>query len=273
MYKIATYNVQNLFLHGEGEPKPEQAVRPLVRMVDQVQADVLLLQEVGSAASLRSLNERLRQPYAHIRLLAGNSDRSIHLALLSRLRFTAHHHREVVLRDEEEGILTDFASLDDAEQQRRTPLRVQRDIPLVEFDDFALFGVHLKSRTNNAWRALSAETIRRAECQLLAQLATNFLETNPGKMVLAAGDFNDNPSARALGSLADVFVDPMAARLKRAGKQPTTYWPKRRMRMDRILIDRRHAECAIADSASIHANRMAETASDHYPVSLQIEIP
>ena len=45
--KLATYNLKDLFLNGEGPAKSGKALRPLARMIDQIDADLIALQEVG----------------------------------------------------------------------------------------------------------------------------------------------------------------------------------------------------------------------------------
>ena len=67
----------NLFLAGEGPTKPGKSLRPLARMIDQVAADVMLVQEVGSTASLQLLNQRLAKPYEYCAAVVGNSNRRI----------------------------------------------------------------------------------------------------------------------------------------------------------------------------------------------------
>ena len=155
---IATYNLKNLFLNGEGVTKPVAEVRPLRRMLEQVNADVLLLQEVGSLASLRALNEGLPQAYAYADLVMGNSDRSIHLGVLSRYPVQLVSHRDAALLDEQGAPLHEFANEAAASRGVLTPLTFSRDLLRVDVLQYALplsiFVVHLKSRTNRLWREI-----------------------------------------------------------------------------------------------------------------------
>ncbi|MFV2089978.1 MAG: hypothetical protein ACC642_04935 [Pseudomonadales bacterium] len=96
--RLATYNVKNLFRDGAAErAKPDREFSSLVGSVNKLGADVLLLQEVGSRAALNELNARLKSPYGHADVLLGNSDRDIHLAILSRHPFCLTSHRERTL--------------------------------------------------------------------------------------------------------------------------------------------------------------------------------
>ena len=75
-------------------------------MIDQVGADILAVQEVGSMASLTHLNNRLAKPYAESCVVEGNSNRAIHLGVLSRfpVRVTSHRERHLVDPDGEERV-------------------------------------------------------------------------------------------------------------------------------------------------------------------------
>lgn len=85
------------------------------------------------------------------------------------------------------------------------------------------------------------------------------------------GDLNDLLSSDALQPLRELpLQDVVGVQLRRAGRNPSTYWPKRRMRIDHILLDATLVARLVPDSAIIHANNMARTASDHYPVSVTL---
>lgn len=275
--RISTYNLKNLFLCGEGPPKPQSEVRPLLRMFTQVDADLCMLQEVGSLASLQALNAGLVQPYPFAALLPGNSDRSIHLAVLSRMPVRLSSHREKVLLDVAGNALLEYATEPAAIAKQLTPLRFSRDLLRVDVAGLeaplSLFGVHLKSRTNRPWRALAADVIRTAECAMLCRLIEQFQQAHPHTLVGLCGDFNDRLSSDALAPLAGLEMsDPLGQVLQQSGHNPSTYWPKRRMRIDHILLSREAAQRVVEGSPEIHANRMAQTASDHYPVSLVLNV-
>ena len=275
--RIATYNLKNLFLAGEGPAKAAAEMRPLVRMLAQVDADVMVLQEVGSLASLTELNQRLAQPYAHSGLLPGNTDRSIHLAVLSRYPLRLVSHRHSVLLDEQQRPLQEYPSEQAALDGALAPLRFARDLLRIDVQGLAyplsLFAVHLKSRTNRPWRALAADEVRAAESRMVSELVTRFRKDHPEALVFLCGDFNHRLTSDALAPIAALgLCDPLGALLKVSGRNPSTYWPKRRMRIDHILVCESGAARIVPDSAQIHANRMAQTASDHYPVSVELDL-
>ncbi len=241
-------------------------------MIDQVAADTLVVQEAGSAASLATLNARLASPYEHQGLLPGNSGRSIHIGVLSRHPFELTSHRDMALTDAAGNALVWYPDESAARNDEPAELRMQRDVVLVEMRvqncHLALFGVHLKSRANAPWQRLAAEDMRAAEVRALAGLIAGYRERQPQSVIAVLGDFNDRWSADSLAPLRDLgLIDPLGAELKQRGRNPSTYWPKRRMRIDHILFARGGATNPV-----IHINHMARQASDHYPVSLELDI-
>ena len=290
--KIATYNLKNLFLSDEGALKPRHEVRPLARMIDQVEADILALQEVGSQASLEQLNGLLEKPYEHCHCLPGNSNRSIHIAVLSRIKPQICSHRDRQLWDEHGHPIEYFASEAELAKGVMQPLRMQRNVVQIEFSDFrssasggqpvdqpsdtprgiTLFAVHLKSKGNAPWQTLGSDLIRAAECRLLAQLVLDYQQRIENIPIVVLGDFNDLAASDALKPLRALKLhDPLGDQLLRMGRNPSTYWPKRGQRLDRILLCANAVNDYVENSAMIHASQMARQASDHFPVSLQVE--
>ena len=278
--RFATYNLKNLFLSRDGEaseiayPKPNKEVRPLARMIDQVNADVMVLQEVGSLEALERLNGRLQNPYPHLVCLPGNSRRSIHLGALSRLAVRASSHREADLTTPDGAALMGFADEAGAARDERVPLKLQRDVLCLELDTFTAFVVHLKSQGNAPWQETPAHEIRAAEARMAASIVAEYEAEHPGVPLLVAGDFNDVLSSDALAPIRDLrFYDVLGASFKDTGVRPSTYWPKRRMVIDLLLLSDAFAARYVTDSVTIHRSQMARTASDHYPVSLQVQFP
>lgn len=275
--RIASYNLHNLFLAGEGPVKPAKQVRPLARMIEQVDADVLVVQEAGSTASLEALNQRLAQPYPVCEVVPGNSNRSIHLGVLARVPVRLKSHRDVQLLDQQGRPLEYYADDAAAAARRTSPLGFFRDLLRVELDagagrPLALFGVHLKSRTNQPWQLHAADVMRQAECRAICTLIGAYRRRHADALIALLGDFNDLLSSAALAPLKSLGLhDPLGEQLRRAGRNPATYWPKRRMRIDHILVSAELRRWALPDGAVIHISHMARTASDHYPVSLMLD--
>jgi endonuclease/exonuclease/phosphatase family metal-dependent hydrolase len=277
--RIATYNLQNLFLAGEGPLTPQKRLRPLVRMIDQVAADLMVVQEVGSQASLQAVNAQLARPYPHCHVVPGNSVRNIHLGVLSRQPVNLSSHRSVQLSDQNDQPLAFYANQEQASLQQPVNTGFFRDVLLIETQlldqcPLALFGLHLKSRTNQPWQLHSAQTYRLAECQALQKIVMAYANANPQRGLGLLGDFNDLLSSDALQPLQKLpLIDVIGVQLRQSGRNPSTYWPRRRMRIDHILLDQRLSGAMVDGSAVIHASNMAQSASDHYPVSLQLKAP
>ena len=186
--KLATYNVRNLFLAREGEapamyPKPLREVRPLARMIDQIGADLLMLQEVGSYEALTVLNERLASPYPHVVCLPGNSTRSIHLGALSRLPLTAASHKDMPLVGASGSPILGYADEAASVRGALVPLGLQRDVLRLECDALTAFVVHLKSQGNPPWQVAPAHEVRFAEAQLTARLVAAYIAEHPTRPV------------------------------------------------------------------------------------------
>jgi len=266
--------VRNLFLADEGPQKPAKEVRPLIRMIGLVDADLLVLQEIGSKTTLSKLNERLDRPYPYIGLCAGNSRRSIHLGVLSRLPIKLTSHAKRVLTSENNEPLYWYASEEDMRSATLSPLLLQRDVLQVSVtraggELLTIFAVHLKSKTNPAWQPFAAEEIRAAEVRCLVDIVLGYQQSKLPLVVV--GDFNDTAKSEVLKILDQLkLYDPMEEQLKIQGKNPSTYWPKRRSRIDRIMVGEKEGPQVVPQSPTIHIGHMARTASDHYPVSLSI---
>jgi endonuclease/exonuclease/phosphatase family metal-dependent hydrolase len=281
--RIASYNVQNLFGEREadcngGLVKPRTALKALAGTIGHLGADVILLQEVGSIEVLDTVNGSLNDPYPFRAVLPGNSDRGIHLAILSRAPFELTSHRDLTLTDPGGNVLLEYVSEADAQADRALPVRIQRDLMLAELHVadqgvLALFNVHLKSKTNRPWRRLAADDIRAAEVRHVAARISDYLAAHADRPVILGGDFNDLRSSEVLKPIFDLpLSDPMGEVLAVTGSNPSTYWPKRRMRLDFLLLSSAARASLVQDSARIHASQRARRGSDHYPISVDLEL-
>ncbi len=280
--RIASYNVQNLFDETDagangGAVKTPAALKALSGTIEALRADVILLQEVGSHRVLNRVNDALKRPFPFTSVLPGNSDRGIHLGILSREPFELTSHRTLTLWDESGMALLEYASEADAAAERATPVRIQRDLMLAEVDladqgVLALFNVHLKSKTNRPWRRLAADDIRAAEVREVAARIGEYLLEHADRLVILGGDFNDLRSSAILRPIFDLpLSDPLGESLAASGSNPSTYWPKRRMRLDFLLLGETARDRMVGDSATIHASQRARRGSDHYPISIDLD--
>lgn len=195
-FRIATLNLDNYLVMDrwvdgawrKAYPKPEREVLAVHAAIQAVEADVLVVQEVGSEAFLRELQgdlKRLGLDYPYIIHLQGN-DRARHVAVLSRVEPAQ------IIRHQD----LDFAYFDRRQAVSRGLLEVVFELAGAE--PFRLYALHLKSRrtTEKAdpgsvrWRVREAEACR-----------DRILERGESSGIsayLVAGDFNDDPGSGTL---------------------------------------------------------------------------
>ncbi len=256
--------------------KPQREVNALAKTIDWVNPDLLCLQEVGSLTALEDINSLLKRPFPEVRLAETNSNRGIHLGFMSRYPLRLHSHRDLPLLDETQQPLSDLASPTATEFSE---LKLQRDIAVAELalshqpPVFAA-NLHLKSAGKRAWQTLSPLTVRTAECQVLAQVIRNYQTQAPDSPLLVMGDFNDNPTSSAFAALdklpAGTLFDPLMRELVPANPRLSTYWPRRRTRIDRILLNAVAKQSYQLGSIRLWGNKRAEVASDHFPLSIDL---
>lgn len=258
--------------------KPQRELRALARTLDRVEADLVALQEVGSQRALEDLNSLLKRPFEHLALAPSNSIRGIHVGFLARSPFELDCRLHPILTDGDGSPLSELATANSAEL---TPLRIQRSIAIARLKPanaptLHCLGVHLKSPGRRPWHTLSPLTIRLAECRLLAEVIDDLKQTHPDSPLVILGDFNDAPTSAAFAPLEEltsgVLFDPLLRELVPANPRLTTYWPKRRTRVDRILLDQEAAAHYQRGSMRIWTGNTAEVASDHFPVSLDLDL-
>ncbi len=194
---VATYNVQNYTLADRRAadgfrpdyPKPEAEKAALRAVIRALNADVLVLQELGGPAFLAELRRDLASegadyPYGEAMLA---SDEARGLAVLSRVPLGALvAHRD--LRARRRGT-------EEAEPVRRGLLQVE--VPRAE-GALTLFVVHLKSRLAVDKDDPRAEDQRVAEAQAVRDRILEVFPLPTEARFLVLGDFNDLPGSRTL---------------------------------------------------------------------------
>jgi len=256
LVRVCTYNCMNLFAW---TAEPQEPVNP-------------------AKPALEDINTLLKRPFPVVQLAETNSNRGIHLGFMSRYPMHLHSHRELPLLDETHQPLSDLASPTATEYSE---LKLQRDIAVAELEVanqppvFAA-NLHLKSAGKRPWQTLSPLTVRTAECQVLADVIRNYQIQVPDSPLLIMGDFNDNPTSSAFAALdnlpAGTLFDPLMRELVPANPRLSTYWPKRRTRIDRILLNEVAKQSYQLGSIRLWGNKRAEVASDHFPLSIDLRM-
>ncbi len=197
---VASYNVQNYTLADRRAPdgfrpeypKPEAEKAALRAVIRSLNADVLVLQEIGGPAFLAELrrdlaSEGVSYPHGEA-MLAADEDRG--LGVLSRVPLgvvTAHTDLRARRRGAEE-----------AEPVRRGLLQVE--VPRAG-GALTLFVLHLKSRLAVDADDPRAEDQRVAEAQAVRDRVLALFPDPSTARFLVLGDFNDLPGSRALQAM------------------------------------------------------------------------
>jgi endonuclease/exonuclease/phosphatase family metal-dependent hydrolase len=262
--KVASYNVKNLFdgiLDNPHNPKekakPARELRAMAQVMRQLNADVIVMQEVESESTLRKFRDQYLKDsgYQTIHVHEGNDLRGIDVALMSRWPVTAiQSHRQVTFQ---------------AGEYRRKFSRdlLQAEILTPENYRFTVFAAHLKSKIGGA----QSDLIRAAEANAIQQIILNFQRQYPEKNFLIAGDFNDTPDAEALSPLLHPHnpagLKDLAALELGVGSAVFSYHPRKyRSRIDYILTAPAMQPEYIPRSLHILKSKEAFEASDHLPL-------
>lgn len=265
---LATYNVEN---YGSVDrmteagfrsdyPKPEAEKTALRTVIRALHADVLALQEIGSASALEELRRDLKAEgleYRHSAFLEA-ADAERHLALLSRLPLLAIRlHASLA-----------FAYRGGEERVKRGLLEA---VVGTASGDLTIFVLHLKSHLTEwpddpeaaARRAAEAGAIRACVCE-------RFPDRSSGRFVIL-GDCNDGARSPALRRLAYAGAAAVAWRLPAVdsrGEAWTEFYRRGEsyVTLDHVLVSPQLRAAVCGGSARIYDGPGVGEASDHRPV-------
>ena len=270
---MATYNIENYVStnrmteagYRKDYPKPESEKRALRTVMRALNADVLVLQEMGPRAYLDELQRDLKAEgldYPHV-ALAEAADADRHVALLSRRPLkavTTHSDLE-------------FTYFGAKERVKRGLLEVT--IATVE-GDVTIFAVHLKSRfTDRPDDALS--TIRRiGEATAVRDRVLKRFPVPVKARFVILGDCNDSKSSKPLERLhvrgKTVITELLPAADSRgetwthAFRRDDTY-----TRVDYVFVSPGLRSAVEGGVAQIFDGDGVRAASDHRPVTLTLQ--
>jgi len=280
-FRLASYNVRNLFNADHVHAKKNREIRALAEVLTMLDADFVCIQEVASTEALTLVNERLKHPFDYCKVHSGNYYRGLHLGTLLRTQSCAiavASHGAVALTDEDGNILEDYANPPDARVQKVSPLKIQRDIlqtDLLRGADvlMTVFSVHLKSHGVADWRLLENDVIRGAEVRALIATVADYSARHPGQPVCIAGDLNetnDRPLLKKIVSELDLYDALEIDWVQTASTPSYSYqnYPSR-ARLDYLLLNKAARARYVENSACIHGSPSGRVASDHYPVSVE----
>ncbi len=272
---LATYNVEN---YGPADrvtedgyhrdyPKPESEKRALRAVIVALNADVLALEEMGSAAYLDELRRDLKgtgldYPYA-VLLDADDADR--HVALLSKrpLKSVVKH--------------TDLAFTYFGEKTK-----VKRGLLEVTIaatgGDVTIFAVHLKSRISDRADDPLSATRRASEAVAVRDRVLRRFPEPANEHFVLLGDCNDGKTSRPLEALAKRGKTEIANILPVAdsrGETWTHYYQKEETytHVDQVLVSAALRAFVRGATARVYDGPGVREASDHRPVSVVLDLP
>lgn len=219
--KIALLNAENLFLLFDHPPTNDHTkldeiqwqklstsiypnkhlgkLKELARTFKDMDADIILLCEVGGPESLKHFNELFLENKYSTALMEGNSDRNIDVGFLVRKNLpfyfdlATNKHRLINFNYDNERHLKiqpeHKLSRDCAELKL---FQRDADKPFLN-----ILLTHLKSRLDPEKKDPSGFARRQAELKTVIDITNEVIKRNPNVPLILAGDFNGNASAKA----------------------------------------------------------------------------
>jgi endonuclease/exonuclease/phosphatase family metal-dependent hydrolase len=261
------YNLENYSLterrgdsgRREVAPKKEASIAAIVRVIAQINPDILGVCEMGPPGAFEDFRHRLE--IAGLRFtdseFVNGPDPDRHLALLSRYPIIARHSRPDI----------SFELHGAMEKVRRGILDVT--IGVNNNYDLRLVGAHLKSKLS----APEGEALlRRNEAHLLRQHVESILKVNPATNLLVYGDFNDTKNEPAIQEIIGPNGGPEHLSdlplQDENGDRWTHYWKFADLysRIDYILVNQGLFPEINPSGSRIFRSANWNEASDHRPV-------
>lgn len=197
--KICLYNVENLFLLKGKDTyvKPQEKVQWLARTILEIDADIVMLCEVGGLYNLDLFNSKYLNNKYYPALIPGNSDRGIEMGYLIKKELP-YFHQILSHKDMELGFNYphEIKTAQNSGAQL-TSHKFSRDISelrLIENNKIKLifFLVHLKSKLDKDSVDFNGNLRRKAEVNKLVETYNLRRSEFPDAPIIVAGDFNGN---------------------------------------------------------------------------------
>jgi len=271
--KIATYNVENYGAinrrtpHGfrTNYPKSEAAKRALRQTIREIDADILVLQEMGPIEYLFEFQRDLKSEgidYPYSALMRGPDERR-HIAALSRVAFADVHEHSPLRFTYQDG----FADV------KRGLLELHVE---TAHGPLTLWAVHLKSRYTDNKSDPESAIRRAAEARRIREFIVQRIADTDTDLYLILGDFNDtkaSPTLRYFMQRGNLNIFELLPTSDSHGEYWTyhnarddTYW-----RVDHILVSPALSPFVRNGSAQIANGPQVRAASDHRPISVTLD--
>ena len=255
-WNVHNYNVSNRRVSGGrwiSYPKPENERNAVCEILAKIDADVILLQEMGDITYLRDLHSRLSKVgKEYSTAIVSAYDAPSRLAILSRIKPSK---------------IFDFSDTQIIVKGEKTySPRGTLGVKLyVAGEVFYAFSIHLKSKVGAKKKDEAFIPFRFAELRAIRKR----VESSVGKnaKIIYGGDFNDDPKRRFLRNLGDV---ELLQQYDMLGFSHTYHWEKKNIfyKYDFFVVTQSLVPF-IKDKAVIVPNGIA---SDHRPVYVDISV-
>ncbi len=269
-YNLANYTLTNRQIEGAflaAYPKPENEKTALRRVLHDLDADILALQEIGGDEFLRELQRDLRREglvYAEAVVLdAVDPHRKI--GVLSRRPLT-HVGRHTDL---------DFKYFTGRESVKRGMLEVRFD---TRAGEVALFVVHLKSRWTERRDDPEARERRGREATAARGRVLALFPDPAEARFIIAGDFNEGPLHRPVRAFSRIGERAISALVPAADSRGETWTYHYRRndeysRVDFVMVSAPLIPWVRAGRGHIPDGPLVRRASDHRPVVVTFDVP
>ena len=266
---FAAYNVANfspLAEAGQAKPgKSGKATQALIRVIREINPDILGVCEMGSPAQFAHFRELLSQAglaYPEYEYLEA-ADPQRHLALVSRYPIVARHSQGEIAFDADGN----------HEKVRRGILDVT--VRLADGVELRLLGVHLKSKLPTRE---GEELLRRHEGDQVRRHLEAIGRDGPPGPLLLYGDFNDTRDQPVLRQIAGVrgsagALTPLP--LEDAhGDRWTHYWKVNDVysRIDFLFVNKAAAALVVREKSYLYRSPFWSEASDHRPLVARLRV-
>ena len=260
---VATLNVLNLFddkddpYHNDEKTatKLRDDLDLLAESIHQIDADVLVLQEVENRGYLELFNRALLSDlaYQYVVLTEGNDRRGIDVAVLSRVPIgPVTSYRHLQFPDTNGNEMSFHRDL------LHTRLEPEEGLPI------DLFAVHLKSQ----YGGKKSDARRTGEARAIRQVLDDLFAHNPKARIIICGDFNDVIESDTMQAVIGKGKTKLVAFFEDVAKKDRITYNKEpyRSMIDFILASPALAKKYEKDSYAILSGSPMKTGSDHNAV-------
>jgi endonuclease/exonuclease/phosphatase family metal-dependent hydrolase len=264
-YNVENYNTEDRMIDGvyyKDYPKPEVEKAALVKVLTQLNPDILAIEEMGGEEFFAEFRARLKEaglvyPYA---TLMQTGDPKRRLALVSRVPFEDSRYASIVFnyRGEKKEVLRGLLEARFKTSSGKT---------------WRVFVVHLKSRKDSDEDPESAE-FRVKEAQAVRDQIEKIMLRDDAQNYFVIGDFNDSPRSSTLKRFLKKgkrTLTEMLPLLDSRDEEWTHHWASNGSfsRIDYILVSP-SMRPAVFDGF-VFDGEGSRVASDHRPVVVRVD--